>query len=400
MQVTKNILYLAPYFWPEEIGSAPYCTELAIWLQEQGFRVRTVAFRPHYPTTEKFGDWLGGRRDEESLGEIRISRIPVSERGAGGFKERIKNDIRFLSAVLSRAVRRQFRATDIVVAYVPSILTVFGALSVKLFSGAKIVTIVHDIESGLARSLKIANGSLTISLMQTIERFALNRSDQIVVLTDGMKSELQKIGCKKPISVISIWASPSKEAPMPPSPPVLMYSGNFGKKQNLDQLLPLIKRLSVERGDVRVVMQGDGSEKQRIARLFQEAGISNAIFLPLASSDRFTESLQAASLHMVPQALDVANYALPSKLFSIMAAGRPYVCIAEPKSPLDVLTDRSKAGICVSPGDEDALYESVVTLIDRKDELTTKGQNGRSFVANCMNKQAIMHQYLSVIEQA
>lgn len=398
--MTKNILYLAPYFWPEEIGSAPYCTELAIWLQEHGFQVRTVAFRPHYPTIENFGDWLDGRRDEESLGAIKISRIPVNERGAGGFKERVKNDIRFLFAVLSRAVRRQFRATDIVVAYVPSILTVFGALSVKLLSGAKIVAIVHDIESGLARSLKIANSPLLIALMQAIERFALNRSDQVVVLTDGMKSELQKIGCKKPISVISIWATPSQKAPMPPSPPVLMYSGNFGKKQNLDQLLPLIKRLSVERGDVKVVMQGDGSEKQRIVRLFQEAGIADAIFLPLASNEKFTESLQAASLHMVPQALDVANYALPSKLISIMAAGRPYVCIAEPSSPLDVLTERSKAGICITPGDETALFEGVITLIDSEDQLEVKGQNGQSFVANCMNKQAIMRQYLSVIEQA
>nr|WP_249804771.1 MULTISPECIES: glycosyltransferase family 4 protein [unclassified Bradyrhizobium] len=400
MQVIKNILYLSPYFWPEEIGSAPYCTELAIWLQEHGFKVRVVAFRPHYPTVEKFGDWLDGGRDEESLHEIKISRIPVSERGAGGFKERVKNDFRFLLGVLNRAVRRQFGATDIVVAYVPSILTVFGALVIKLLSGAKIVTVVHDIESGLARSLKIATSPLLISLMQVVERFALNRSDQIVVLTDGMKSELQKLGCKKPISVISIWATPSREAPMPHSPPVLMYSGNFGKKQNLDQLLPLIKRLSVERGDVRVVMQGDGSEKQRIARLFQDAGIADAIFLPLASSEKFTESLQAASLHMVPQALDVANYALPSKLFSIMAAGRPYVCIAEPSSPLDVLTERSKAGICVSPGDETALFESVVTLIDSREELEAKGQNGQSFVADCMNKQAIMGQYLSVIEKA
>ncbi|MGY4472342.1 colanic acid biosynthesis glycosyl transferase WcaI [Bradyrhizobium sp. LB9.1b] len=396
----KNILYLAPYFWPEEIGSAPYCTELAMWLQEHAFQVRAITFRPHYPTIEKFGDWLDGRRDEESLGEIKISRVPVNERGAGGFKERVRNDIRFLFAVISRAIRSQFKATDLVVAYVPSILTVFGALIVKLLSGAKIVTIVHDIESGLARSLKIADSSMLVSLMQAIERFALNRSDQIVVLTDGMKSELQKIGCKKPISVISIWATPSREAPLPPSPPVLMYSGNFGKKQNLDQLLPLIKRLSIERGDVRVVMQGDGSEKLRIARLFREAGIADAIFLPLASSEKFTESLQAASLHMVPQALDVANYALPSKLFSIMAAGRPYVCIAQPSSPLAVLAERSKAGICVSPGDETALFEGVVTLIDSQHELETKGRNGQSFVANCMNKQTIMHQYLTVIEQA
>jgi colanic acid biosynthesis glycosyl transferase WcaI len=393
----SRILYLSPYFWPEEIGSSPYSTELACWLQEQGHRVRVVAFRPHYPRIEDFGKWADGTRDEEKLGDIEISRIPVAGRGAGGLKERVKNDIRFLFGVWSRALRGKFRETDVVVAYVPSILTVYAALPVRLFTAARLVTIVHDIESGLARSLALASNGFVLRIMRLVERIALNWSDHVVVLTSGMQSELREIGCSKPISTISIWASVAPEAPFPDAPVTLMYSGNFGKKQNLDQLVPLIQRLSDENKAIRVVMRGDGSEKRRLQERFEEAGITNTEFAPLVPPNELTRSLQSATIHLVPQALKVANYALPSKLFSIMAAGRPFVCIAEEGSPLDVLAQESDAGLCVPPDRHDRLHQAIVSLASNPDELEAKGRNGRTYVHKHMNKDIIMRAYHAIL---
>lgn len=396
--MSKNILYLSPYFWPEEIGSAPYSTELAIWLQQQGHKLRVVAFRPHYPKIEDFGAWGQGARDEETFGEIRISRIPVGGRGAGGLKERIRNDVRFLLGVWSRAFRGRFRGTEIIVTYVPSILTLFAALPVRLVTRSRMIAVVHDIESGLAHSLGLTTNKVVLSVMRFVERIALNSADHVVVLTEGMRSELLRVGCRRPISVVSIWASTSPEAAVPERPPVkLMYSGNFGKKQNLDQLIPLIKRLSNENQSIRVVMQGDGSEKVRLERLFVEAGISNTEFTPLVPLSQFMSSLQSAHIHLVPQALNVANYALPSKLFSIMSAGRPFLCIAEPGSPLDLLTQQSAAGICVPPNDEERLFHAIASLAVNTDDLEVMGINGRAYVSAHMNKETIMLRYHAIL---
>jgi len=396
--VTKNILYLSPYFWPEEIGSAPYSTELAVWLKDQGHSLQVVAFRPHYPRIEDFAAWSGGARDEEVLGEIRISRIAVAERGAGGLKERIKNDIRFLFGVWLHAFRGKFRGADVVVAYVPSILTLFAAMPIRLLTGSRVIAIVHDIESGLARSLGMASNKIIFSLMHFVERLALNSADHVVVLTEGMRSELRGLGCRSPISVLPIWTSVAPDVEVRRQSPVrIMYSGNFGKKQNLDQLIPLIKRLSDESGAIRVIMQGDGSEKARLELLFSEAGISNTDFLPLVPSSELMGSLQSASIHLVPQALNVANYALPSKLFSIMAAGRPFVCIAEPDSPLDLLARQSAAGLCISPNDQDRLFEAVISLAHDVDGQRSLGKNGRAYVNAHMDKETIMREYLSIL---
>ena len=395
-----KILYLAPYFWPEEIGSAPYCTDLAFHLAESGHEVRAVAFRPHYPSIEPFSAWADGARDQETESGVRIERVAVNARGAGGFKDRIKNDLRFLAHMLKGALTFRFRKTDVIVAYVPSVLTLYGAKAVQLLTRAPILAVVHDIESGLASSLGITRSGAMLRVMRLVESIGLNFAARVVVLTEGMAEELRDIGCNRPIEVISIWGKVAPEVPIDPKTrPSLLYSGNFGKKQNIDQLLPLLKSLSDSAINVDVVMRGDGSERERIAEEVRARGISNVQFLPLVPADEFTAALQAANIHLVPQAANVANYALPSKLFSIMAAGRPFICIAQPGSPLDMLAARSGAGLCVPPGDDAALFDAVTNLLGDPDRQLQMGRNGQAFIQTHMNRETILDQFEYLIAQ-
>jgi colanic acid biosynthesis glycosyl transferase WcaI len=392
--VVKRILTLSPYFWPEEIGSAPYCTDLALWLQGRGHDVRVVAFRPHYPSAAPFREWASGARDADSFRGVPITRVPVTDRGNSGMRDRLKNDLTFLWHVLKGALSGDFAKTDVTIAYVPSILTLYGAWAVRLATGARIVAVVHDIESGLARALGLATNRFVSGLMCRVECVALNRADRVIVLTAGMRDEIAAIGCVRPISVLSIWAAPSPPDEISPAAKtIILYSGNFGKKQNLDQLLPLIERLSLTRPDIGVVLRGDGSEKLRLEKLVRDKALANTTFQPLAPVEDFIAVLQAANIHLVPQAQNVANYALPSKVFSIMAAGRPFVCVAEKGSALDELAKSSGAGLCVSPGDQEALYTAVAALAGDIGKQREMGNNGRTFVERQMNRDAILSAY-------
>ncbi len=401
--MVADILYLSPYFWPEEIGSAPYCTEMAEWLAKQGYQLKVLTFRPHYPSASKFKEWADGSRDNETYATMKLSRVPVRDRSGGGFKDRLRNDLMFLWTSCRRALRSDFKGSKVVIAYIPTIFSLYAAKLIKILTGARTIAIVHDIESGLASSLGIAKNPFILRLMRLVERIGLNFVDEVVVLTEGMREELRLIGCKKPITVLPIWAS------VPPFVPVgeekrnmpnIMYSGNFGKKQNLDQLFPLIKRLSDEKQPIKVTMRGDGSEKPRLEKKAQELQLDNLAFLPLVPSNELVGALQSANIHLVPQALNVANYALPSKLFSIMSAGRPFICIAEEGSPLDVLARKSQAGVCVRPNDEEALYMAVTALANDPDKQNEMGENGQKFVRDNMSKEMIMQEYKKLIERA
>lgn len=392
------VLYLSPYFWPEEIGSAPYCRELAQHLSDRGYPVSTLAFRPHYPSITPFSDWSGGARDQETLGKIAIERVPVNPRGSGGFKDRLRNDLRFLRRAVWHAICGTHRNSGAIIAYIPSVLTLFGAKALKMRSGAPIIAVVHDIESGLASSLGITSSRLMLKAMRLTERTGFNFADEVVVLTEGMKRELEGLGCTKPIQVLPIWSQVAEPAPVDPAAPVrVMYSGNFGKKQNLDQLLPLLSHLSEHLPHVEIMMRGNGSERARIEAETGRRGITNARFLELAPAEEFMAALQSANVHLVPQALNVANYALPSKLISIMSAGRPFVCIAEADSPLDVLARQSGAGICIHPGDEARLCSEVSALLSDPERQQCMGDAGRAFVQQHMNRDRIFGGYEAVL---
>lgn len=393
-----RVLYLAPYFWPEEIGSAPYTSELAKHLVSVGHEVNTLAFRPHYPRIEQFKNWGTGERDIEFHEGIQVERVPVGGRGTGGFISRIRNDLRYLTRAISLAIRGRYRDSDSIVAYVPSILTLFAARALQVRSGASITAVVHDIESGLADSLGITSNTTMLWAMRLVERIGLSFADDVVVLTDGMQQQLQEIGCSRPIEILPIWANVSEAKPINSKNPVrIMYSGNFGKKQNLDQLLPLLEHISSTNPSVEIVMRGNGSERLRIEAKTKELGIGNIQFSDLTPAADFLKSLHSANLHLVPQALNVANYALPSKLISIMSAGRPFICIAERDSPLYQLAQESQAGICIEPANDDQLCKSVAELLVDIDRQQKMGENGRAYAHRHMNRDLIFKKYEEII---
>lgn len=395
--VKKNVVYISPYFWPETIGSAPYSTDVCTWLSEKGHDVQVIAFRPHYPHADQFAAWQDGSRDSEHHRGVHIRRIRTRGRGTGGFRDRLVSDLAFLFGVLRHAFRRIPARPDVIVAYVPSCLSLFGAAVLSWRSGAPVIGIVHDVESGLATALGIANTG-TRRMMRFVERLAFNRAARMIALTEGMATELRDIGYRGPVTVLPIWAQsfPEKDVSAS-SPPTVAYSGNFGKKQNLDQILPLIQMLHERRPEVRVILRGDGSERPRIERLVAQMGVANTSFLPLAPAEDIARSLQAADIHLVPQARNVANYALPSKLFTIMAVGRPFLCIAEAGSPLDLLARQSGAGICVYPNDNEALFEAVSRLLDDRGLIREMGQRGRRFVSANMDRDMILSLYEELI---
>ena len=396
-----KIAYISPYFWPENIGSAPYCTDLCTWLAEKGHELRVIAFRPHYPNAGQFAAWQGGARDRETYNGAEIVRIKTRGRDGGGFRERLASDLAFLGGVLRYGTGRGLGDTDVIVAYVPSCLSLFGAAVLAWRTGAPVIGVVHDIESGLAAALGIAKRGILLRAMRIVERAAFSRAARMIVLTEGMAAELREIGYPKPITVLPIWSGslPEKD-PSPSAPPVIGYSGNFGKKQNLDQILPLIGMLNERRPEVRVVLRGDGSERRRIEASIGGMGVTNTEFLPLVPPEQVCESLQSIDLHLVPQAMNVARYALPSKLFTIMAAGRPFVCVAEEGSPLDHLARTSGAGLCVYPNDDEALFEAVDRLLSDRQLMCEMGRRGRTFVSTHMDRATILKSYEELILSA
>ncbi len=395
-----KIVFVSPNFWPEKIGSAPYCTDLAVWLAQAGHDVTAVAFRPHYPSAIEFTDWQDGSRDDETVGIVAIVRVPtVRSRGSGGMASRVMNDVRFLANLLRLAFAKDMAGTDAIFAFVPSSLSLFGARLLAARTGARLIGVVHDIESGLAGSLGIAGNRLALRTIQLVEGLALNLPDELVVLTQGMQEELLRLKCTRPIRVMPLWCNePVADEAQPAEKFTVSYSGNFGKKQNLDQLLPVFAMLQTKRPDVEVHLRGDGSERQRLEQAIVAQDLRNTTFHPLVPNDRLIATIQSAHVHLVPQAPNIGNYAIPSKVYSIMSAGRPFICIAEADTELASLAVTSGAGICVAPNNPTAVFAAIDGLVNDRDRVKAMGANAKQYVRSKLNRTQIFEEYASLVK--
>ncbi|MFB1490592.1 MULTISPECIES: glycosyltransferase [unclassified Thiocapsa] len=165
-----------------------------------------------------------------------------------------------------------------------------------------------------------------------------------------------------------------------PGPFTALYSGNVGRKQGLDQLLDLGECIQQRRLDIRLIIRGDGNDRETLQARAAERRIDSLLFEPLKPEAQLAEGLADSHVHLVPQNPAGAAFALPSKVCAIMAAGRPFICTAASGSPLDQLREASDAFVVCPPNQTEQLAEALDSLILDPCERARIGSNGRAFV--------------------
>jgi len=375
------ILLVTQYYRPELVGSGPYCGDLAEWLQASGSPVTVLAGMPHYPDHVVFPAYRCNPPQREIVSGVEVLRLRnwIPRRSSAAL--RILSEAHFLLAGLLALATGRVPRRSVVVSLCPSILTV--ALGAVARRGGRHIAVVHDIQSGLARGLGMVGSHALVAVMRWCERVALNRTDLVVVLDRAMRDELRLNGVVVPIEVMPIWVDTDRLLPVPSArraAPVLLYSGNFGRKQGLHQLVALAERLQRERPEVAIVLRGEGGARDALAASILAAGLTNVRFAGLLPAERLGKGLAEGDIHLVPQDPDAAAFAVPSKVFNIMAVGRPFVATALPGSPLWRMMEDSGAFLCVPPNDARALAEAALRLVDDPALAAKLGACGRQFV--------------------
>src|SRR5690606_30863179 len=95
-------------------------------------------------------------------------------------------------------------------------------------------------------------------------------------------------------------------------------------------------------------------------------------------------------IHLVPQDPEAADFAVPSKIFNIMSAGRPFVATARPDSVLWHMQRESQAFLCVPPHDAASFADAVTHPADDAEARAVMGAAGREFVLAKHSKQRVL----------
>jgi colanic acid biosynthesis glycosyl transferase WcaI len=385
-----EILLLTQYFAPERIGSAPFMTDLAAWLAGHGAHVRVITSRPHYPEMRVYAGYEAGQRDRDVEGGVPVERVPTVVPAGTGAVQRLRAEGAFFLQALKR-LRHSGGRADLVIALCPSILCVAAAVVGKR-RGATAVAVVHDIQSGLAEGLGLTSSGVVVRLLRRLERWCLNRCALVVVLSEDMRERLLRLGVRRPVEVVPIWVDVDAITPMAPRPenPRLLYSGNFGRKQGLHQLVQLAAELERRGAGVDIVLRGAGNQEAELRAMVAAQGLKSVRFEPLRPAGELSQALADGDIHLVPQDPNGAEFALPSKLMSIMAAGRPFVATARSGSALARLSAESRAGIAVPPNDVSAFADAVLELAASAETRRHLGANGRRYAEENFSRAAVL----------
>jgi len=390
--VSDPVLLVTQHFAPEEIGSGPYCTDIARFLSRQGRNVTVLTGSPHYPDPGRFTGFNPRSEDAGALQGIGVTRLRHWLPRRRSVPKRILGELLFLLAGLRALLCRDVRRHDLVLSLCPSIFSV--ALGVAATArGGRHVVLVHDIQSGLAGGLGMVRIGLLLWLMRWCERFVLNRTDALLVLSEEMRLQLRQLGVRVPVEILPIWVDTEEIRPLRPSRnsnPVLLYSGNLGRKQGLGQVLALAQSLQAMRPEIPIRIRGAGAERDAMADAADRQGLDNIRFEDLVPRARLCEALADADIHLVPQSPDGADFAVPSKIYSILAAGRTFVTTAAPGSALWRLQAQTGAFVCVPPNDPGAIAAAVLDLADHPERRQQMECLGRRHIEQWHDREALL----------
>ena len=396
-----DLLFISQYYPPELLGSAPFVGDLAEWFRGAGHRVTVLTGLPNYPDGEIFPAYRAGERRREEINGVSVERLSTWVPRRRTAFARIASEVFFFLrgswAIISRRVRRQ----RLVVTLCPSILAVLLGTMARRRTGRHIV-VVHDIQSGLAQNLDIVSVSWLLHAMRWCERNILNQVDSVVVLTEEMKAHLRLLGVTSTIEVLPIWADTERIRPVHDTQDQtarLIYSGSFGRKQNLAQILALAEDIRERSPQLEILLRGRGAEFDALRSRAVAQGLRNIQFSDLVPARQLFGNVSGADIHLVVHNASAANFAVPSKIYNIMAAGLPCVAQASPESPLARLQQISNGFLCANANDPRALADAALLLANDKALRAEIGRNGRRYVEGSCAKDTILDRFIALADR-
>jgi glycosyltransferase involved in cell wall biosynthesis len=131
---------------------------------------------------------------------------------------------------------------------------------------------------------------------------------------------------------------------------VVGYSGNLGLAHDHETILAAAMVLRDDPGIV-FLMVGGGAGMGKLKSAAQACGLDNLRFLPYQPREQLADSLAAADVHLVTQLPSVEGFVVPSKLYGVMAAGRPVIFVGDTAGEVARTIGRAECGSTIANGD-------------------------------------------------
>jgi glycosyltransferase involved in cell wall biosynthesis len=388
-----HIAFFNRSYHPDTAATGQLLTELCESLvSDHGCRVSVVAGVPLIPATGTDASaprTLVSRTVHRGVEVFRARGTRLSKRR---FIGRATNYVTYFLSACYAGLRLD--RPDVVVALTdPPIIGLAGYLAARRF-GAPFVMSYRDIFPEVARLLEDFQSDTVERMLQAVNCFLVRHADRNVAIGETMRRRLidGKGAPAERTIVIPDWVDTRAIVPGSKRNPfsarhgladkfVVMHSGNLGLSQALETLVEAADLLR-DVPDLEFVFVGEGVKKPALQAQARRLGLGNVRFLPYQPQEQLTESFATADVFIVSLKVGLSGYIVPSKLYGILAAGRPYVAAVEEDSEVVHIARAYDCGVVAESGKPRSLADGVLALYEDRARARRLGDNARRAAAH------------------
>jgi glycosyltransferase involved in cell wall biosynthesis len=262
----------------------------------------------------------------------------------------------------------------------------------------------------LIRLGKVSKNNLFIRFWQRLFISALRKCEKVIVIGRDTRELLVKmcVDCNDSTEYIPLWQDDSLIFPLNfetnifvigqrlSDKFVVQYSGNMGLWNEVRTLGKAIKK-NIE--DVEFIVVGGGLRKKELFDEFSIEEQKNIKMFPFQPNEIFNDIINASHVHLVTLKEGLEGIAVPSKIYGILAAGRPVIAMVPSNSEIAYIVKEENCGFVLDPTDLDGLISVIRLLKSDKELIRQLGKNSRSAFENKYTTRIIAEKYKSVLKQ-
>lgn len=409
-----RVLVLTLVYPPDNVSTAQIFGHLSEDLQRQGHDVTVITTTPHYnrdpeaETRQPLRPWWGPLVQRSLHGRAPVFHTLMPSKG-GSVAGRLTAWCLFhaLSVVVGiLAVRR----VDVIITPSPPLTMGVAAWLLGLWHRAPFVYNVQEIYPDIAITLGAVRNRQMLRVLFALERFVYARAATITVIARQMRRRLLEKGVGPDrVLVIPNFVDVDQLRAVPAPNPftlehgldghfVVTYAGNMGPAQGLESLIGAAELLA-DTPAIVIVLVGGGTLWEGLAARIRAAGLRNVRMIPVQPFSRVPEIYGASNLSVVIQAAATGSDAVPSKVYRIMACGRPILAAADPASDLAGLVSEAACGLVVSGSTPAAIADAIRHAYDNPAPLAAMGARGRQHVSEHYARAHITSQYAALLDR-
>jgi colanic acid biosynthesis glycosyl transferase WcaI len=391
-----RLLVFNQYYWPRLEATAHLLADLCAALADE-FEITVV--------TGTSPDAPPGLSEHEG---VRVVRVHSTSFDRTRLQRRALNYLSYLLGALLTGMT-QVRP-DVVLSMTDPPVVADIALAVARRFRVPLVVVSQDVFPETAVALRRLENPVVVALLRALIAAYLRRADRVVAIGDAMRGRLAAKGARpERIAVIPNWVDTTELEPRPHDNEwahrhgladgfVVMHSGNVGQAQDLDSLIRAAALLQdVE--DLVVVIVGRGTRRRELEELAGALDATNVTFLDYQPREVLPLSLSTAHVHVVGLARGLSGYVVPSRLYGVLAVGRPALVAADEDSETARLVRAAGCGLVVPPARPELLAATIRELHDGVHDLEAMGRRGRAYVESEADRSVAIARYRELLRE-